>query len=465
MPAIVAALLTTGFVVWLFLRDRKRSAAVSTAAWLPLIWVAIVGSRPISLWFGGPLEMESPDDYLKGSPFDMVVFLSLIVGGLIVLMRRRVNWNPLLAKNVWLFLFFLYWGVSVVWADYPFVGLKRWIKDLGNLIMVLVILTDKDPVQTVKTVFARCAFVLLPFSVLLIKYYPDFGRYYNRWSWEPVYCGVTTEKNALGCLVLVCGLFMAWEFFGMRFRKPNRTPMVDVLPRVLLVLMMFWLLSKANSSTAWVCWMMGAAIIYSLRYRFAMRQIKWLGTYILAIGLGLLSLYVIPGLLEMIVGVLGEDVTFTGRTDLWKDLLSEPINPVMGTGYQNFWLGERAAALWDKYYFHPNQAHNGYIETYLNGGMLGVLSLMALLVAAGRDIKKELVQGVEYAKVRFAALAIGVFYNWTEAVFNRLSLVWIILLLAMVNYPRVVRTPKNKPEQKHGSFRSQQPSGASAYDI
>jgi hypothetical protein len=64
---------------------------------------------------------------------------------------------------------------------------------------------------------------------------------------------------------------------------------------------------------------------------------------------------------------------------------------------------------------------------------------MALLVAAGRDIKRELLRGSDLARVRFAALAIGVFYNWTEAVFNRLSLVWFILLLAAVNYPRPTR--------------------------
>ena len=275
---------------------------------------------------------------------------------------------------------------------------------------------------------------------------------------------MTTEKNALGCLVLVCGLFLAWEFMGMRFRKPKPTPLVVVLPRVLLVMMMFWLLSKANSSTAWVCWVMGAAIVYALRFRFAMRQIRWLGTYTLVISLALLSLYAIPGLLETLVGILGEDVTFTGRTDLWQDLLKEPINPVMGTGYQNFWLGERAEALWDKYYFHPNQAHNGYIETYLNGGLLGVGALMALLVAAGRDIKKDLLLGVEFAKVRFAALTIGVFYNWTEAVFNRLSLVWIILLLAMVNYPRAARQQKAKSEQKHRNVQREQTSETSAFD-
>ena len=157
------------------------------------------------------------------------------------------------------------------------------------------------------------------------------------------------------------------------------------------------------------------------------------------IGGGLFLLYVIPGLLEAIVGSLGEDVTFTGRTDLWKDLLSQPINPLMGTGYQSFWLGERAEIFWEKYYFHPNQAHNGYIETYLNGGFLGVACLAGLLIAAAATVKRDVIRGVDFARVRFAALIIALFYNWTEAVFNRLSLVWFILLIAAVNMPR--RTP------------------------
>ena len=112
------------------------------------------------------------------------------------------------------------------------------------------------------------------------------------------------------------------------------------------------------------------------------------------------------------------------------------INPLMGTGYQSFWLGERAEVMWEKYYFHPNQAHNGYIETYLNGGILGVACLTGLLIASGAAVKLDLIRGIDFARVRFAALVIGLFYNWTEAVFNRLSLVWFILLIAAVNMPR-----------------------------
>src|SRR5207253_11313828 len=34
------------------------------------------------------------------------------------------------------------------------------------------------------------------------------------------------------------------------------------------------------------------------------------------------------------------------RTRIWQVLLSVPINPVLGTGYQSFWLGERVQWVW-----------------------------------------------------------------------------------------------------------------------
>ena len=70
--------------------------------------------------------------------------------------------------------------------------------------------------------------------------------------------------------------------------------------------------------------------------------------------------------MEEVVSVLDRDTTLTGRTNMWADLLKEAINPILGAGYQSFWLGPGAERIWAKYYFHPTQAHNGYLEVYLN---------------------------------------------------------------------------------------------------
>ena len=84
----------------------------------------------------------------------------------------------------------------------------------------------------------------------------------------------------------------------------------------------------------------------------------------------------IPGLFESFVEILGRDATLTGRTDLWKELLAQPLNPLLGPGYQSFWQTPAAAQLGEKFYFIPNQAHNGYLEVYIQTGMISLFLLL-----------------------------------------------------------------------------------------
>ena len=437
MPRQLALFICVLLILWLFARDRKLRPMTSGALWVALLWIVIIGSRPVSFWFGGGLQVVTPDDYLEGSPLDRNMYLLLMVMGLVVLWRRGINWGRIFASNRWVFVFFLYCGISIIWSDYPFVGFKRWIKDLGNVVMVLIILTEKDPVQATKAVFARFTYFVIPLSVVFIKYFPEFGRYYNRGTWEPAYSGVTIEKNGLGCLVLICGLFWVWDLIEMRTTGGRKTDGVDLLGRVILLLMMFWLIGNANSSTALVCLILGAGILLFMRRPLAKRWVRHLGKYSLVIGFLIFLLYSVPSIREAFVGMVGRDMTLTGRTDLWVELLSEPINPLLGTGYQSFWLGSRAERYWEKWSFHPNQAHNGYLETYLNGGLLGVCLLMAMIISAGSNLKKEmLLGGSSYGILRFSFLAVIVFYNCTEAMFNKMSPVWFILLIATLKYPR-----------------------------
>ena len=148
-------------------------------------------------WAG---NVGNPGAYLDGSPLDRNVFLALIVLGAVVVFRRSINWGRFFTTNAAIILFFAYTLVSIVWSDYPLVAFKRWHKVLGHLIMAMVILDDPQPTKAFGALFRRCAYVLLPLSVLFIRYYPELGRGFDEWTGAPVNPGVTTNKNALGNL-------------------------------------------------------------------------------------------------------------------------------------------------------------------------------------------------------------------------------------------------------------------------
>jgi O-antigen ligase len=133
-------------------------------------------------------------------------------------------------------------------------------------------------------------------------------------------------------------------------------------------------------------------------------------------------------LTELVVTSLGRDMTLTTRTDAWELFLSLDLNPLIGAGFKSFWAGERMARIWRDF---PGivQAHNGYIETYLEGGFLGLAFLAILMIAAFRGIKRRLVAGDDYARVRLAFWFVAIAYNFSEAAYTQLSLLWIVTLL------------------------------------
>src|SRR5712691_1396516 len=182
MPQAVATVFYALVILSLVVLDRDRTSRVSSALWIPVAWVSIAASRMVSQWFGVTPVMDSPDQYLEGSPLDRIVLTGLVAAGLMVLLARGRRAGTFLRVNGPILLFFLYGAVSVLWSDYPDVAFKRWTKALGDVVMVLIVLTEPDPSAAVKRLLGRAGFLLIPLSVLLIKYYPELGVGYGPWG-------------------------------------------------------------------------------------------------------------------------------------------------------------------------------------------------------------------------------------------------------------------------------------------
>ena len=157
--------------------------------------------------------------------------------------------------------------------------------------------------------------------------------------------------------------------------------------------------------------------------------------YALAAALLFLILQALFDIKGAVVEGLGRDMTLTGRTDLWKELLHANINPLLGAGFYTFWLTDVANAICENYYWHPNQAHNGYLDTYLNGGLIGLGLLGGLLIVTARYVKKQLLRGVGFGALGLAVVLVSITCNWTEAIFNKMSLGWFALVLVIIDYP------------------------------
>ncbi len=423
------------WLIWTFYQDGKQKAAVSSAAWIVVIWAVIYISRPISEWVGGleagVFQSQSRDE---GSPVDGFISLSLIVAGLIVLLRRGIRPSKVIRENVWLFVFYLFWLMSITWSDYPLITFKRVFKDLGNIVMVLIVLTDREPVQAIKAVAMRIAHLCIPLSIVLIRYYSELGRQYVGYSRdELMYVGVTTHKNSLGALAAVTAVFLLWDLLNRDRKFRDSVEKATFASSILVLAMCWYLLRVANSATALVCALLGSALLIV----FSRPSVGGNPGRIEAIGLGGgIALAVLDSafnLKEIILDSLGRDMTLTSRTDVWPILLKLQDSPIIGAGFNTFWSGHRLLQL-PKDFKDMVQAHNGYIETYLNGGLIGVGLLAVLLVSAYWRIRKQLVLGVPEGTIRLVVLLMAILYNNSEASFTKVGLMWLVTVYAFMEY-------------------------------
>ena len=403
---------------------------MSYGLWVPFIWVAINVSRPVGYWFVGGTEAAKSEiiDISQGSFIDRNTYLFLIIIGLVVLSQRRINWSSILASGRWLWIFYFYLLLSVLWSDYPFISFKRWFKDAGDLVMILIILSEKDPIEAIRGIFIRCAYLLVPLSVLFIKWYPDIGRYYEHWVWNTCYCGITLGKNQLGLLCMLSGLFLLWQIVDVYPDRGIKTRFRNLWPDLLVLAMCLWMLWIADSATALFGFVLGAVIFFATRLRLIRRNFRNLGWVLASVALLMLLFTVSSGFRETIAGALGRDVTLTTRTEIWERALELKTNPLLGSGFFSTWLAPEAASM-VKEWGGLAHAHNGYLETYLNSGAIGVLLLLAVLVSAGKNAKRQLYQRSTAGYLFISLFLAALLYNYTEVTFNRSNVVGMLLWL------------------------------------
>jgi exopolysaccharide production protein ExoQ len=446
MAPPLALALTLFLIGYLLRHDYREKPRVSIATWIPTVWLMILGSRQVSQWLeSGPTLSARVLE--EGSPIDRAVYGGLLFVGFCILASRRVRVGEVAKNNFPIVLFLLYEGISVLWSDFPLVALKRWSKALGDVVMVLIIWSGPFPMRSVTAVIRRCAYVLIPLSFLFCKYYENLGRTMDDWG-NSGYTGVTTDKNMFGYLLFAFGLY----FFAALINSTRRLgheregTLFDRGISILFLVMIGWLFPISNSKTATVAFAVGVAIIVAVQFATVRRHL-W--SYAFAAILLAPILDELFSVKSAIFEASGRDATLTGRTGLWETLLKEPINPLVGVGYGSFWLGERLTRFWAMYKTSPPiQAHNGYLEVYLNLGLIGLTLLAGVLWAGLKRMRNKFVSSQALTETRndrtikTFGLAYGIaylFYNVSEATFQGNNLLFVIFLILAWKPNRSVR--------------------------
>lgn len=346
---------------------------------------------------------------------------------LFALFSLRSNFDKILAiikEEKFLTIFLLWSLVTIFWSVDPLVSFKRYIQILGSILVILAILNSYigDPpftrgLQPFQTILA----IYIPLTILAILFVPSaVGE--NGIGWQ----GLTSQKNVLGQMSLISVLF--WVTC-LKDKLSNQRKLL-----VLLLTLSIVLLFGSKSMTSIMCLGLIGSVGLLIWFYRKVKLIDASGMFffliascLIASGLAVIFLY--PDFWNLGVNIIGKDVTFTGRTDLWSYVYDETKKHFsLGAGFGGFWTlsNPDIVSLYKEFIWLPNQSHNGYLDILNETGAVG---LAILLVMITRIIKISLF-GKEMAFFQSIIIATVVLNFFETTMFREISFLGFLFLFS-----------------------------------
>ncbi len=212
------------------------------------------------------------------------------------------------------------------------------------------------------------------FALALPQYGLDqMGEHSEAWK------GIFSAKNYLGNM----GLF----FLTVAVSYRGRTPFLRSL-RLSQIMFCLIAIAFSRAATAWLLTAIYIVLLTVMKALHGFRKKDYLVVCLLLLVLFSAVVGTIVVWPDFLISLLGKDLTLTGRTGIWSAVIdSIAKRPLLGYGYQAFWLGLEGesyrvilAVSWVL-----AQAQNGFLDIMLEMGMLGLVIVVLVFAFAFRD--------------------------------------------------------------------------------
>lgn len=373
---------------------------------------------------------------LDGRPENRIFWPAMILICLALLLRdssrfSKLPWPP---NIVVLLLYIGFAGLSVTWAYSPKTSFIRFAQQ------VMVVLSIVIPTRLArKADLIHGLFLAFAVSLVLNSFYVMAGSVtmaqYGARLVNIGYEGYFEGKNYLGECAAIALLLSLYEISRPGWRRAAGI-IFGALSVELLVL--------SNSKTAF-----GLALACPLLARVTLIIRRMTRASPAAIILMLpLAYFAVSSVsnfnMDRIAFILYHDSTLTGRTIIWAFAQSEIARrPLLGWGYQSFWFVPNSPALtdapgWVK--MMPN-AHNGYYDTMLELGYVGLTILLSFIIATLHVTGRVADRDPARARIVLSLVLFVTCYNYFESLWMRgFEFLWVVFLIAAAEAARYWQT-------------------------
>lgn len=300
----------------------------------------------------------------NGDPLIQPIWFVIYLINLFLIILRWRRFIYIVKKNK---IFLLITGLAVVsalWSADSILTLRSSMTLLFTNIFAIYLTmrySFKEQLQLLAWALGIAALLSLLF-VIVPPYYGIEINETHAGAWRGIY----HQKNALGRYMSLSAVV----FLLLAFSSSRYVWLLWVGFGISSSLLMF---STAKSAlVTFLTILVLLPICKALRWHYGLR-IPFLIALVLISGVVVTFVFTDVG---TVLGILGKDTTLTGRTQLWYLLLNMGTqHPWLGYGYNGFWLGwdGPSALIWSSLLWQPRHAHNGFIQLWLDLGLIGVL--------------------------------------------------------------------------------------------
>jgi exopolysaccharide production protein ExoQ len=221
-------------------------------------------------------------------------------------------------------------------------------------------------------ILARVFLASVALSFAFIFFLPEYGVGAD--DFAGMWRGIYPHKNLLGMNMSLA--FLVFSALSINLRRAAWSYRLAAASSLVLVF-----LSQSVTSLL-VCAVIAVCLIVRVLFRKHFKALLLAMVFLLAI---VLMTGGVSSGLDRATTAIDRDTTLTGRTELWATVWLMIIeHPYLGYGYGAFWRGldGPSAVVWKLSGFQAFYSHNGFLDVWLELGIVGLtLVLVSLLIS------------------------------------------------------------------------------------
>lgn len=314
--------------------------------------------------YGGKVD-DAFTVYAGGSIANQLWGIGLLIMSVTLICKLKIVTASYFVKSFFLWGLLIAWFVaSISWSYAPAISFRR-VVAFSSLVLVSFCLVQMFTAKSLLRFFVVAVFIASCIGILEAILYPQ-NAFIGSGIRAGAFTGFYFDKNG-GARVYAYSLLI---IVGLEFYK-ERWGLAALLAISTCLLM-------SRSATAAIMLIVGCLLIFMFKYWKA----NTASTNFLRLGLLLVVLtisgYTLLLLHDVLLEFLGRDATLTNRTIIWQ--LIEPYilkEFIFGYGFGAFWASDAVFGFLDRWSFIGN-AHSGYYEAMLQGGIVCLLIVLAI---------------------------------------------------------------------------------------